>query len=128
MNVGIKNQIELIVSEEKTAKKVGSGLLEVYATPAMIALMEQTAAESVEKELDEGMTTVGIKINVDHLAATPIGMKVVCNSTLVQVDGRKLVFEIEASDEAGLIGKAYHERFIVDSERFMGKTLEKLKK
>lgn len=128
MNVGIKNQIELIVSEEKTAKKVGSGLLEVYATPAMIALMEQTAAESVEKELDEGMTTVGIKINVDHLAATPIGMKVVCNSTLVRVDGRKLVFEIEASDEAGLIGKAYHERFIVDSERFMGKTLGKIKK
>lgn len=128
MNVGIKNQIELMVSEEKTAKKVGSGALDVYATPAMIALMEQTAAESVEKELEEGMTTVGIKINVDHLAATPVGLKVVCNSNLVQIDGRKLVFEIEASDESGLIGKAYHERFIVDSERFMGKTLEKLKK
>ena len=128
MEQGIKNQIELKVDAEKTAKMVGSGTLDVFATPAMIALMEQTAAESVENELDEGMTTVGIKINVEHLAATPIGMKVICNSNLVQIDGRKLVFEIEASDEAGVIGKAYHERFIVDSKRFMDKTLEKLKK
>ena len=128
MEIGIKNQIELKVTAEKTAKTVGSGLLEVYATPAMIALMEQTAAESVEKELEQGTTTVGIKINVEHLAATPVGMSVVCQSTLVQVDGRKLVFEIEASDECGMIGKAYHERFIVDSERFMDKTLHKLQK
>lgn len=128
MNIGIKNKIELNVTEDKTAKVVGSGTLDVFATPAMIALMEQSAAESVEKELDEGMTTVGIKINVDHLAATPIGMKVYCESTLVQEEGRKLIFEIEAFDEAGRIGKAYHERFIVDSARFMGKTLSKLEK
>lgn len=128
MEIGIKNRIELNVTAEKTAKVVGSGLLEVYATPAMIALMEQTAAESVENELEEGMTTVGIKINVDHLAATPIGMKVYCESKLVQVEGRKLIFEIEAFDEAGLIGKAYHERFIIDSTRFMEKTLSKVQK
>lgn len=128
MEIGIKNQIELKVTLEKTAKVVGSGLLEVFSTPSMIALMEQTAAESVEKELEPGTTTVGVKINVDHLAATPIGMNVVCCSTLVQVDGRKLIFEIEAFDEAGVIGKAYHERFIVDSKRFMDKTLSKIQK
>ena len=128
MEIGIKNQIELKVTLEKTAKVVGSGLLEVFSTPSMIALMEQTAAESVEKELEPGTTTVGVKINVDHLAATPIGMNVVCRSALVQVDGRKLIFEIEASDEVGVIGKAYHERFIVDSKRFMDKTLSKIQK
>lgn len=128
MNIGIKNKIELNVTENKTAKTVGSGTLDVFATPAMIALMEQTAAESVEKELEQGTTTVGIKINVDHLAATPVGMKVYCESTLAEVDGRKLVFDIEAFDEAGMIGKAYHERFIVDSKRFMDKTLSKLEK
>ncbi len=128
MNAGIKNKIELNVTENKTAKTVGSGTLDVFATPAMIALMEQTAAESVEKELEQGMTTVGIKINVEHLAATPVGMKVTCQSILVEADGRKLVFEIEAFDDAGMIGKAYHERFIVDSKRFMDKTLSKLEK
>lgn len=128
MNTGIKNKIELNVTENKTAKTVGSGTLDVFATPAMIALMEQTAAESVEKELEQGTTTVGIKINVEHLAATPVGMNVSCQSTLVEVDGRKLVFDIEAFDEAGMIGKAYHERFIVDSKRFMDKTLSKLEK
>ena len=128
MNIGIKNKIELNVTADKTAKVVGSGSLDVFATPAMIALMEQTAAESVEKELEQGMTTVGIKINVEHLAATPVGMDVTCQSTLVEVDGRKLVFDIEAFDECGIIGKAYHERFIVDSKRFMDKTLSKLEK
>ncbi len=128
MQVGIENKIELNVTDEKTAKTVGSGTLDVFATPAMIALMEQTAAESVESELEQGTTTVGIKINVEHLAATPVGMKVTCHSTLVQAEGRKLVFDIEAFDEAGMIGKAYHERFIVDSNRFMDKTLSKLGK
>ncbi len=128
MNTGIKNEIKLNVTVDKTAKVVGSGTLDVFATPSMVALMEQTAAESVETELEQGTTTVGIKINVEHLAATPVGMNVTCHSTLVEVDGRKLVFDIEVFDEAGLIGKAYHERFIVDGKRFMDKTLSKLEK
>ncbi len=128
MNIGIKNEISITVSLEKTASTMGSGMLEVFATPAMVALMEQTAAESVENEAGEGNTTVGTLINVQHLAATPVGMKVTCKSVLTQIDGRKLSFEIEAYDEVGLIGKAYHERFIVGAERFKQKTYEKLEK
>lgn len=128
MEIGIKHENKIIVTKDKTAAVVGSGLLEVFATPAMIALMEQTASESVMNMLDEGATTVGTKINVEHLAATPVGMEVKCISTLAEVDGRKLCFEIEAFDEAGLIGKAYHERFVVLSDRFMQKTNAKLQK
>lgn len=128
MNIGIKNEIIMNVTKDKTAAVVGSGLLEVFATPAMIALMEQTASESVMGMLEDGTTTVGTKINVDHLSATPVGMEVYCISTLTAVDGRKLCFEIEAFDDEGLIGRAYHERFIVASERFMQKTNAKLEK
>ena len=128
MNPGLKNEISLVVSELLTAKAMGSGVLDVYATPAMIALMEQTAAESVEMLLEEGCTTVGTKISVEHLAATPVGMRVYCKSELVAVEGRKLVFSVEVYDESGLIGKGDHERFIILSERFMEKTNGKLKK
>ncbi len=128
MESNIQKEIKIMVTPDKTAKTVGSGLLDVFATPAMIALMEQTAAESVESELEAGKTTVGIKINVEHLAATPVGMEVVCRSKLIQEENRKLIFEIEAFDESGLIGKAYHERFIVDAERFREKTYAKLSK
>ena len=128
MNIGIKNEIIITVMPEMTAETMGSGTLEVFATPAMVALMEQTAAESVENELGEGNTSVGTLINVQHLAATPMGMQVTCKSILTEINGRKLSFEIEAYDECGMIGKAYHERFIVAAERFEQKTYEKLEK
>ncbi len=128
MKIGTENKIEIVVNEELTAKKVGSGLLDVFSTPSMIALMEQTAAESIEGMLEAGNTSVGTKINVEHVAATPIGMKVTCKSKLIAAEGRKLSFEIEAYDEVGLIGKAEHDRFIVDGERFTQKTYEKNKK
>lgn len=128
MKIGLEKKLEMIVTKDKTASVVGSGLLEVFATPAMIALMEQTASESVMSDLEEGSTTVGTKINVEHLAATPVGMRVSCISRLTAAEGRKLSFEIEAYDEVGLIGKAYHERFIVYAERFMEKTNAKLEK
>ncbi len=126
--IGTTNEKSLIVTTEKTAKVMGSGVLDVFATPAMIALMEGTAAESVEKLLEEGSTTVGIKMNADHLAATPVGMQVRCVSKLVAMDGRKLSFEIEAFDESGLIGKAVHDRFIVNADKFQKKTDEKILK
>ena len=128
MEIGIKNTVKLIVSEELTAKSVGSGTLAVYATPAMLALMERTAAESVEQTLEEGKTSVGTKLNAEHLAATPVGMEVICSSELVEVDNRRLVFKIEAYDESGIIGRAEHERFIVDADRFLEKTYAKIKK
>ena len=128
MKPGIKNEISLFVTQERSAAAMGSGTLEVFATPAMVALMEQTAAESVESLLEEGNTTVGTMIQVNHLAATPMGMKVTCNSELVAVEGRKLTFKLEAFDEVGLIGTANHERFVVGADRFLEKVNAKIKK
>ena len=128
MEKEIQNEIKITVTEEKTARAMGSGTLAVFATPAMIALMEQTAAESVEEQLGEGMTSVGTVMNAEHLSATPVGMEVTCKSILIKEEGRKLVFEVEAYDECGLIGKAYHERFVVNGEHFVQKTYGKNQK
>ena len=123
---GIKGTNEIIVTKELSAQNVGSGLLPVYATPSMIALMENTAFESVAQYLDEGCGTVGTSLNVKHVAATPIGMKVTCETELVKVDGRALTFEVKAYDECGLIGEGVHERFIITEEKFLSKTNDKL--
>ena len=126
LETGIKNKITITVTDDKTAKVMGSGILDVFATPAMVALMEQTAAESVQPHLDEGVTSVGTKINVEHLSADPVGIEVSCESELVEIDNRKLCFNITAYDKHGVIGKAYHERFLIKSESFMTKTNAKL--
>ncbi len=126
LETGLKYTKTEAVNESNTAAKVGSGLLPVYATPAMIALLEGTCAEAVAPLLDEGMTTVGTKLDVEHVAATPIGMDVVCECELVEIDRRRLVFKVEICDKAGLIGRGTHERFIVDSEKFMSKVKAKL--
>ncbi|MBQ7966023.1 MAG: thioesterase family protein [Ruminococcus sp.] len=123
---GIKNTITIKVTPDKTAKVMGSGILDVFATPSMVALMEQTAAESVQPLLDEGVTSVGTKINVEHLSADPVGIEVKCESTLTEVDNRRLCFDIVVSDKHGVVGKAYHERFLIKSESFMNKTNAKL--
>lgn len=123
METGIKGKQTKLVTGECTAKAMGSGTLEVFATPAMIALMEETAWKSVSAALDPGYGTVGIGLEVTHDAPTPLGGKVTCESELVQVDGRKLTFEVRAYDETGCIGKAVHERFIVQEEKFMEKAL-----
>ena len=125
---GIKGRQEVIVTKENTAAALGSGLLDVFATPAMIALMEGTAWKSVADQLEEGEGTVGTRLDVAHLSATPLGMKVYCESELVQVDGRKLVFKVAAYDEAGLIGEGTHERFIVKTEKFQAKAEAKAAK
>ena len=125
---GIIGKKELTVTMDKTAAAVGSGLLDVFATPQMIALMEATASESVAPHLDEGSTSVGTLVNVSHVAATPVGMTVRCESELIEFEGRKLVFTVKAYDECGLIGEGSHERFIVFSEKFMAKTNAKLVK
>ena len=90
MEVGIKNEKSIVVTEDVTASKVGSGLLPVYATPSMIALMEGTCAESVQSELAEGEGTVGVSVDIKHIAATPIGMKVRAKAFLKEVNGKKL--------------------------------------
>lgn len=121
LEAGIKGKQEVIVEEGNCASAVGSGLLRVFATPAMIALMEKTAWMSVAPYLAEGEGTVGTLLNVTHDAPTPVGMKVWCESTLEEVDGRRLVFAVEAFDEKGKIGGGRHERFIVGNEKFQAK-------
>lgn len=123
---GIKYTKSEIVTEANTAASMGSGMLPVYATPAMILLIEAACAESVASELEAGMSTVGTKLEVEHVAATPIGLEVRCECELTLIDRRRLVFNVEVFDKAGTIGKGKHERFIVDSEKFTAKTMAKL--
>ena len=128
LEAGIKGTKEIMVTNENTAQTMGSGTLDVFATPAMIALLENTAYESVAAELEEGSGTVGTALNVKHVAATPIGMKVTCETELIKVDGRALTFSVKAFDEKGLIGEGEHERFIVFNEKFQAKADAKLAK
>ncbi len=123
---GIKGFGELTVTESNTAEALGSGSLAVLATPAMIALMEKTSRLSVAQFLEEGQSTVGTLVNVKHLSASPIGMKVTCSTELVEIDRRRLVFHVECSDEKGIIGEGEHERFIIDEKKFMDKAAAKL--
>ena len=99
-----------------------SGELNVYATPSMIALMEQAAYKSVAGELEEGMGTVGTLMNVSHISATPLGMEVTAKTELIEIDRKRLVFHVEAFDERGKIGEGTHERFIIDNRKFQEKT------
>lgn len=121
MEAGIKNEKSIVVTDEVTASKVGSGLLPVYATPSMIALMEGTCAESVQPYLAEGEGTVGVAVDIKHIAATPVGMTVRCESLLKEVNGKKLVFEVNVYDAKGLVGTGIHKRAIINNEAFMAR-------
>lgn len=128
LETGVKGTGSVEVVHENTAAAMGSGTLEVFATPAMIALMEKTACESVQPYLEEGCGTVGTALNIKHVSATPVGMTVTCESVLTEVEGRRLTFIVLASDEHGLIGEGTHERFIVNNEKFQSKADSKLEK
>ena len=119
--IGIKNRMDLTVDRDKTAKAMGSGELDVFATPAMIALIEETCWRSVADEIGEGSSTVGTKLDISHVSATPAGKSVWCESEVAEAKGRKIVFRVRVFDEAGLIGEGTHERFIVNTEKFMAK-------
>ena len=118
---GLKNSVAITVTEELSAKNMGSGSLDVLATPALIAGMENVCMNCVQPFLEEGSTTVGTKVNVSHLAATPLGDTVTYNCELVETDKRRLVFAVTAFDSRGKTGEGIHERFIVDIGRFMSK-------
>ena len=121
LETGMKHSVTITVREEDSASVYGSGTLMVFATPAMIALMERTSLETVAREIGEGNGTVGTLVNVKHLAPTPMGMKVTCTSELIEIDRKRLVFRVEAHDECGLIGEGIHERFIINEEKFQAK-------
>ena len=118
---GIKAEKSLTVTDANTAKTRGRGTLDVFATPAMVALIEQTAYTSIESELEPGWGSVGTSLNIQHLSATPVGMTVTATTELVEVDRRRLVFHAEVYDEKGLVGKGTHERFLVENEKFQAK-------
>ena len=119
LKVGIEGEARVDVNEKNTAIAYGSGSVSVFATPAMVGLMEKASLSSVDPLLEPGFATVGTKVNVKHLAATPLGMNVVATSRLVEVDGKRLIFEVEARDEVDLIGTGVHERFIVKLDSFI---------
>ena len=125
LETGITGKQEVLAEESNSAKTMGSGTLDVFATPAMIALMEKTAWMSVADELEEGCGTVGISLDVAHSAPTPLGMKVTCESELTKVEGRKLIFHVKAYDEKGMIGEGTHERFVIQNEKFQEKANQK---
>ena len=118
---GLHNSMTLVVEHKDTAAVYGSGALEVFATPAMIALMEKTCLESVADKIGEGNTTVGIAVNIKHLKASPVGSTIRCDAELVEVDRRRLVFAVKCFESETLVGEGVHERFVVDSEKFMSK-------
>ncbi len=124
LSPGITGEKSVAVTIENTAFAMGSGTLRVFATPAMIALCEGCCAESVEDLLDEGITSVGTRVEIEHLAASPIGSSILCKSRLTAVDGRKLSFAFEVYDSKQLIGRGAHTRFTVNAERFLAKAYD----
>ncbi len=125
LQIGLQGEWAQPVTEADTAARHGSGLVPVFSTPALVALMERAAVEALRGRLPDGQTTVGGRIDVRHLAATPVGMTVRAVARLESVEGRKLVFRVEAWDEAEKIGEALHERHLIDEARFMARVAAK---
>ena len=122
---GIKGTASVTVTAANTAAAMGSGELEVFATPALAALVEQACWQSVAPYLDEGCGTVGTKLELEHTAPTPVGMTVRCESELVAVEGRRLVFRVTLCDDAGPVGGGTHERFVINDAKFTAKAQAK---
>ena len=121
LSVGMAAEKSEVVTGENTAIKYGSGSVAVYATPAMIGLMEGAAVKCVDPHLPEGMGTVGVEVRVRHMAATPVGLAVRATAELVEIDGKRLVFTVKAFDEREQIGEGTHERYVVGIGRFLEK-------
>lgn len=124
--IGIKGIAELTVSSNKLAVNVGSGSLEVFATPVMTMLMEKAACNCLAGYMENDETTVGTELNIQHVSATPEGMRVYSEAVLTAINGREFTFEVTAYDESGLIGKGTHKRFLVFGEKFTVKAKSKL--
>ena len=123
---GLNGSVEIVVGEEHTAPHVGSGRVRVLATPIMINLMEAAALQAVEGLLPAGHQTVGIHLDVTHVAATPVGMRVRAHAQLMRVDKRTLFFDVSAEDEKERIGGGLHERIVINLAKFDGRMQDKL--
>ena len=121
MKIGLSYESNTVVAESNTAETLGSGDMAVFATPAMVALMENAAMLAVKDSLPEGSTTVGVEMQTSHVKAPALGANIKASATLVEVDGRRLTFDVKAWDEKGVIGEGRHVRFVVDRERFLSK-------
>ncbi len=122
---GLRGEVSLVVGEEHTAARFGAGGVRVLGTPMMIGLMENAAFSALQPLLPAGQSSVGTRVDIRHLAATPVGMKVTATAELIEVDGRRLLFRVEARDERELIGEGQHERFIITLDRFLARVEEK---
>lgn len=127
LSIGLKATASLTVNSENLAVNVGSGSLEVFATPMMVMLMEKASCQCIKNYLENDETSVGTEIAVQHISATPAGMNVTAEAEITEINGREITFNVTASDESGLIGKGSHKRFIVYGEKFTAKTQAKLK-
>ncbi len=125
IETGTKHEVKITVTDGMTAASMRSGSLPVFATPFMVAIMEQAASELCDKYTEEGISTVGTALNIQHLAATAVGAEVKAVATVTSCDGRKVTFDVEAYDNAGLIGKGTHERFSIKIDKFMLKAEER---
>lgn len=126
MAVGMEKTLTVTVDREKTAAAVGSGMVEVYATPMMVALMEAAAVGAIQEHLLPEETSVGTALTITHSSATPVGMKVSASATVTRIEGREVEFSVSAWDEAGEIGQGTHTRFVVDRDRFLQRAMKKL--
>lgn len=121
LRIGLSDESTTIVNRSNTALAMGSGDLPVFATPAMVALMENAAMQAVASSLSEELTTVGAEMNVTHVKPSGVGAKIVATAKLTAIDGRKLTFHVEARDAVGIIGEGTHIRYAVDRNRFLSK-------
>lgn len=121
LNIGLSHTSITTVNNSNTARTYGSGGLDVFATPAMIGLMENAAMTAVENDLPEGSSTVGAHISTSHIKPSKLGVTIKATAVLEEIDGRKLTFKVSACDDEGIIGEGTHIRYIVDIERFMAK-------
>ena len=121
MKIGDKGTVTVKVTKENCASAIGSGALDVFATPSMIALMEDAACEAIKASLQPGESSVGTKVNISHLKASALEDTITATATLTEIDGRRLVFEVVANDSKGIIGEGSHERFVINVEKFLSK-------
>ena len=125
LTINIKNSVKTTVTADNTAKTLESGTLDVFATPAMIQLIEKCCAQSVEAELGDDNTSVGMHLDISHLSPSPVGLEITCESILAEIDDRTLIFFVEVFDNCGIIGKGIHKRVIVNKEKFLNKANSK---